>query len=361
MLLGFFGGENAYARLEGRFIAASASISRCSQNHPRSDCYNAATQVLDLYLDSRPDRTKRYAGERAPVLFSGPRAHLTGHPTEKVFVLVHSFSKDPSEMETLAAELSARGHNVFSVLLEGHGTRSALAGSGGFSLFDVSRKSWQRDVRFGVDLAKGLGEKIYLVGYSLGGLLSVLEGSQRFPEITGFLAIAPPVAINDALFGGASACTAKPLLPKGLREIFFRKKEGSGYEKARFVEYLSGTCELLTLVTDFNRHGRRAGSTNRAFQMEYVNPPSRIVADEQRVDFRKLRAPYVLIASRQDDAVDFDTLERLTSLSAGKGTLLESPAVDHGDYGMAAPGSKDHRVFVEALDRLEQMGQHPQH
>ena len=351
-LLSLLATLSAHASLEPNFLESGAAAEKCAREAPGQACYQRAADTLEAYVASRPDRKKMYGNEERD--FAAPRAWLTGHPTDKVYLLVHSYTMSPSELDGFAGALIPKGANVFSILLEGHGSRSSLGG-GPFSLADVSREDWKDDVHFGLQLAHALGKKVVLVSYSLGGMLAVLEGSKDQPWIDGFLAVAPPVAINDRIWGGPGACTLKPLLRKGLDEEIGNHIANTVWRKAYMAQYVDGACELLGLVTDFNHTGRSAGVINNAFRFENTFSGEHVFADIQRADFARLKVPYVLIASPHDNAVDFATLERLTRLSAVPGFLFVSDSPDHLKYGMARQGSPERDLFLKALEKLDEI------
>jgi alpha-beta hydrolase superfamily lysophospholipase len=351
-LLSLLTALSAHASLETTFRESGDAAEKCARETPSQACYQLAADTMNFYIDSRPDRKKTYGNEERD--FAAPRAWLTGHPTDKVYLLIHSYTMSPSELDGFAGALIPKGVNVISILLEGHGSRSSLGG-GAFSLTEVSRNDWKNDLHFGIQLAHALGKKVVLVSYSLGGLLAILEGSKDQPWIDGFLAVAPPVAINDKLWGGLGACTLKPLLRSGLDEEIGNRIANTTWRKAYMAQYVDGACELLGLVTDFNHTGRSARVINNAFKFESTFAGEKAFTDIQRADFARLKVPYVLIASPHDNAVDYATLERLTRLSAVPGTLYTSDSPDHIHYGLARPDSPERDLFLKALEKLDEI------
>ncbi|MGZ3650242.1 MAG: alpha/beta hydrolase [Bdellovibrionota bacterium] len=348
----FFTGAHAAAALEPRFTQAAQAVEQCLSTQPAAACYGIAAQTLAAYQASRADRTKTYDGvERS---FSGPRVFLTGQVTDKVYVLVHSYTNSPSELDAIADELRLRGQNVFSILLEGHGSRSILGG-GPFSLKDVSRGDWKQDLHFGVQLAHGLGRKVVLVGYSLGGLLSILEGSRDNPEIAGFLAVAPPVALNNRLWAGNVACGAKTMLRNAIDQIMQSKLGNGEFRTAYMDEYANGACELLGLIHEFNSLGFSANILDGAARAEKFLPKDKRPSEIMHRDFARLKVPYVIISSNQDDIIDHEILVRLTRLSSVNGTIYGSNAPNHVSYGLARSGSGDLEIFQKALETLDQV------
>jgi alpha-beta hydrolase superfamily lysophospholipase len=340
----------AFASLEPEFDLAGEAALTCSQTRPLEECYAPAAAAVRAYLASRPDRHKDFGSSHR--LFAGPRANLTGAPTERVYVLIHGYTMAPDEEDQLLEEVARRGANAIVVDLEAHGSRGTLGG-GPVAMHEATAEDWKRDAHFAVMLAHGLGRKVFVVGYSLGGLLGILEGSAPHPLIDGFFAVAPPVALDDKLWGGPGACAAKPLLWRGLDKRIGNWEGGSEWNKAYNANYLDGVCELLKLVTEFNHAGKAAGLINSAFKYQHRFLGEKMYADLQRKDFARLKVPYVLLMSPTDNVVDYETLLRLPTLSTGKGLFIQSACPYHTEYGLMHPGTPERELYLQALDSLE--------
>ncbi len=113
-----------------------------------------------------------------------------------VFVLIHGMSDSPYSLRNLAATLHAAGASVIGLRLPGHGTIPA-------GLLDAT---W-RDMAAAVALAEkearrmtGTSAPVYLVGYSIGGALSVhhaLEALHGTAEpVDGIVLISPAIGLT---------------------------------------------------------------------------------------------------------------------------------------------------------------------
>lgn len=88
-----------------------------------------------------------------------------GHPTERVFVLMHGLSNCPAQFSKLGRLLFERGHNVLIPRTPYHGEQNRLT-------TDWSRLTANDLLDTGnraVDLARGLGNKVIAVGLSVNG------------------------------------------------------------------------------------------------------------------------------------------------------------------------------------------------
>jgi carboxylesterase len=104
-------------------------------------------------------------------------------------LLVHGFTGAPKEMRWMGEYLNQQGYSVLGVRLAGHATQPQ----------DILRTRWQdwlASVEDGYDLLGGCVDQIFVIGLSLGGILTLRFASQ-FP-VNGVVAISTPYAIpND--------------------------------------------------------------------------------------------------------------------------------------------------------------------
>jgi carboxylesterase len=89
-------------------------------------------------------------------------------------LLLHGFTAAPHEMVRLGAHLANHGYTALGVRLAGHGT----------SLDDLARTRWPdwlASAEDGVNLLRGMCDRIVLMGMSMGGLLSILMAADQPP------------------------------------------------------------------------------------------------------------------------------------------------------------------------------------
>jgi carboxylesterase len=113
-----------------------------------------------------------------PFLFPGSRTGC---------LLMHGFTGTPKEMRWMGEDLARRGFSVLGIRLAGHATQPP----------DMIRSRWTdwvASVEDGYHLLCGLADHIYLVGLSMGGVLSLLM-STRLP-VKGVVAISTPWLIS---------------------------------------------------------------------------------------------------------------------------------------------------------------------
>jgi carboxylesterase len=98
-------------------------------------------------------------------------------------LLIHGFTGTPREMRWMGEYLSKKGFTVLGIRLAGHAT----------SPEDMRRTTWRdwiASVEDGVTLLHGAARKVYTIGLSMGGALSLIAAG-RLP-INGAVAISTP-------------------------------------------------------------------------------------------------------------------------------------------------------------------------
>ena len=104
-------------------------------------------------------------------------------------LLIHGFTGAPKEMRWMGEYLADQGYSVLGIRLAGHATRPE----------DMIRSrwtDWPASVEDGYQLLRGLADHIYLVGLSMGGILSLLMSTRL--DVKGVVAISTPYQLaND--------------------------------------------------------------------------------------------------------------------------------------------------------------------
>jgi len=101
-------------------------------------------------------------------------------------LLIHGFTGTPKEMRLLAESLAADGFTVLAPRLFGHATDPA-------DMRFARWQDWLTSVEDGLNLLKGSTEKQFVMGLSMGGILSMIAAA-RYP-VTGVAAFSTPIAL----------------------------------------------------------------------------------------------------------------------------------------------------------------------
>lgn len=326
----------ASARIEASFLQRSRKLKSCA--YPSVACYQAAEKLLKDYQDSR----------ELPNVRDDRYSFLQGHSTEQVVLLVHSFMMRPSEMHEVGEAAAARGLNVFPILLEGHGARSIRYG-GTTSMAEVSAEDWLADMEFGVNLAHGFGQKVYIAGYSLGGLLALLQGFADQPAIDGAIAIAPPLGIDQAFwfqrfeFAGSLLAKSDYVVDTVIKKYLHVESETM---QMFMKEYVRGVHQVLRLSESANPYAKHAAYLN--FRKSENSYPIYL----QQESFKRMKVPSVVIASPHDGVVDYKAIQRFVRSTGSTSLLIEDAAWNHIDYGLRYLSPERQKEYKQAFDTV---------
>lgn len=105
-------------------------------------------------------------------------------------LLVHGFTGSPAELLILGEYLNRAGYTVLGVRLAGHGTNE-------LNLMKTTNEDWFNSVLDGYNILKGLCEKVYVVGHSMGALLTLKLA--YFRAVEKVVTLAAPIYIDENL------------------------------------------------------------------------------------------------------------------------------------------------------------------
>jgi esterase/lipase len=105
-------------------------------------------------------------------------------------VLVHGFLSTPAEVKEFGSQLAELGYPVIGPRLKGHGT----------SPWDLRERGWEDwldSARQAYDVVMAYCDRICLVGFSTGGLISLLLASEQLDGLAGVVSISAPMKFVD--------------------------------------------------------------------------------------------------------------------------------------------------------------------
>jgi len=91
-----------------------------------------------------------------------------GYKTQKVAVLLHGYSECPQQFRKFAQEIYDKGFNVYVPRAPFHGLNDRLTNK----LADFSASDYTKYAEQSVQIAHGLGQDVYVMGLSGGGILT---------------------------------------------------------------------------------------------------------------------------------------------------------------------------------------------
>ncbi len=120
----------------------------------------------------------------------GKSKYFEAKESSSCVVAIHGFSSAPKEMEELALFLNENNFNVQTPRLAGHGTVPE----------DLKTKTWQdwyKSVSRSITIASLQYKKVYIIGFSTGGLLALLSTKKQYKEFVSIVCINAALHLND--------------------------------------------------------------------------------------------------------------------------------------------------------------------
>jgi carboxylesterase len=111
---------------------------------------------------------------------------LSGKPGQPGCLLIHGFTGSPKEMRWMGEYLSQQGYPCLGVRLTGHATHPE-------DMIRSRYTDWMASVEDGYYLLSGVTDRIYLIGLSMGGILSLLMSTKL--DVVGVVAMSTPYHI----------------------------------------------------------------------------------------------------------------------------------------------------------------------
>lgn len=105
-------------------------------------------------------------------------------------VISHGYTSSPSEIKELSLYLHERGINVYGVRLEGHGTLSE-------DMRESSWEEWYDSFNRGFAAMRQVSEKLFVAGFSTGGLLAILATVRKLNKVEGLIVINAALELQD--------------------------------------------------------------------------------------------------------------------------------------------------------------------
>lgn len=123
-------------------------------------------------------------------------------------LVVHGFTGTPKEMRWLGDALNEKGHTVLGIRLAGHATQLK-------DMVRTRKEDWLASVEDGWHLLQGMCDNIFVIGLSLGGVLSLVIASTH--KVAGVAALSTPFSLPDdpRIPFIKPISLVQPMLPKG--------------------------------------------------------------------------------------------------------------------------------------------------
>jgi len=234
-------------------------------------------------------------------------------------LLIHGFTGAPKEMRWMGEYLARRGFSVLGVRLTGHATRPE-------DMIRSRYTDWIASVEDGYHLLRGAAERIFLIGLSMGGGLSLLMSTRL--DVAGVVAMSTPYKLPD-----------DPRL-RFIRQIAWfvrcmpKNEKGAPPDKGWFE------------TDSWEQH------------VAYPENPVRSIAEllllleEMRLALPKVRVPVLLIQSRDDD---YFVREGMPCIHERLGTSDKTMQWIEGSGHVITEEPKRQQVFKAAADFIRRV------
>jgi len=142
-------------------------------------------------------------------------------------LLIHGFTGTPKEMHLMGEFLNEQGFPCLGIRLTGHATRPE-------DMIRSRYTDWMTSVEDGYHLLSGITDRIYLVGLSMGGVLSLLMSTKL--DVVGVVAMSTPYQMPVDYPNWALRLVSKfvPYQPKG-KDV----PGSSWFDKGAYAEQIS--------------------------------------------------------------------------------------------------------------------------
>ncbi|MDZ7611249.1 MAG: alpha/beta fold hydrolase [Candidatus Moranbacteria bacterium] len=157
---------------------------------------------------------------------------------ETVIIIIHGWTSNLKQVESLAKDLNKRGYTVFAPLLTGHGTIPE-------DLVNVKWEQWLDDTNNAIKKIRNdfPGKKIHLAGISLGGNLALMASLKK--KVAGLTLLGTPIYLQNHFW------TNFIVLATGLFKKYLHKKyPGKSGSKSHSYRYfpISSALESIKLI-----------------------------------------------------------------------------------------------------------------
>ncbi len=162
-------------------------------------------------------------------------------------LLVHGYMSAPKEMEEMAKYFNNLGFKTYSVRLKGHGTAP-------INMENIKWQDWYSSLNRGYAALKLICNKIFVIGFSTGGLLSLMASFKKNNQVDGIVCINPALKLKDVRAKFTSGISIwneileKFHIEKGQLRFVENHSENPGINYSR--NYIKGVEQLEILMNN---------------------------------------------------------------------------------------------------------------
>lgn len=232
-------------------------------------------------------------------------------------LVTHGFTGAPKEMRGLGEYLNHQGFTVCGIRLSGHATKPE----------DMVRSHWQDwllSVEDGYNLLHSCTDQVFLLGLSMGGVLSLIAASSL--PVQGVVAMSTPYRLPDHVLLRFTDLISRfiPYMPKRKGTL-----DEGWFDKNAFKQHVAYSKNPV----------RSTGELNHLLGV-------------MRESLPKVRVPVLLIHSRDDNYVIRDSMEKIhAALGSSDKRMLW---VEGGGHVITEEPTRE-KVFKAAADFINRV------
>lgn len=220
----------------------------------------AANKFHTSFLDKQFERNKEG-------IILGAEPILIEKSNETAVLLLHGLNSNPSMWQEYAAFLANKDITVYAPLIAGHGT----------SVFDLEKttyKDWIKSTEEAYLSLQNKYENVYVVGMSLGGLLT-LDLAAKY-NLNGIIVLNTPIYFNSKLIEFVYIVTlVQDYYVKGIfpDDEYYIQEQFKNYKAISYITIL----EILNLIEDVNLNINKIEEPTlvvQSFNDDIVDPKS---------------------------------------------------------------------------------------
>ncbi|TDT71378.1 esterase/lipase [Hypnocyclicus thermotrophus] len=227
--------------------------------------------------------------------------------TKYSIVYLHGFSATRQEVYPLANEIAKDlKANLFYTRYTGHGRPGKYLG-------EAKKEDWKNDTTEAIEIGKEIGEKVIVISTSTGGTLVTwyaMESIKKNKDLDNivYILISPNYKIKDK----NSILLEIPIIRYLIVNFFIKEQSWQGHSDEE------------------NRYWTTRYPSKVLIEM------SDLVKEVRNFNFNKLKQPFFIIHSNNDDVVNTDIIDKkYNELGSKNKKLLIIPVKDYGKHVLA--------------------------
>ncbi len=287
------------------------------ENENNSQLVNILKNEENEEFEFAYEKSKDYENIKAKEI--GKTKYFDIDKAKNCVIAIHGFSSSPKEVEQLALFLNENNLSVHTPRLAGHGIVPE-------ELKEKKWEDWYKSVSRAIVIASLQYKKIYIVGFSTGGLLALLSTKKYYKEFVGLVCINAALHLNDLRI--------KTLVPAISFWNDIVKVFGENDYTKEYVDNFPENPEI-----NYNKH--------------YIDAIEQLslLMKRTRKSLHKIRKPILIIQGKDDPIVNPSSAHEIYENIESRYKSLK--IIDASNHVIII-GEKTKELFTDILDFISQ-------